>query len=149
MADTVRQPSPWVAEDLLRAGGTILVGLAASVTACYLAGGEDALAEQVRWANLSVAGFVVGSYGMVGWLLRGRRAVGQRRIALLGDARRSVVVGPVASWALEGSTVFVAGEGRDRYHRAECPFAAGRGWATASPAEHEAAGRRPCQVCVR
>lgn len=142
--------SPWTADDLLRFLATSGIGAALSAVAWYQANDEVALADQVQWANLAVGGFVLASYGMLGWLLRGRRAVGQRRVGLLGEPARAAgapVEIPAATSTASAGGALVAGRERRYYHAAGCPLAADRGWTKATRSAHEKAGRQPCGVC--
>ena len=137
--------SPWEAEDLLRTLGLSLVGVALAGVAWYQSEQHDVLADQVRWANLSVGGFVVGSYAAVGWLLRGRRAVGRRQRALLAFVRPLPL--DRAEVVRLASTDLVAGDGLRYFHLAACPLARSRGWRPAGRDELLTAGRTPCGVC--
>jgi hypothetical protein len=121
------------------------LGLGLSVVGWLLARGESSLDEQVQWINLAVGGFVLSCFGLVGWFLRGRRAVGQRCRDLLGEApvRSLVAVAVVA----RRSGRLVAGPGRKYFHSDDCLLAADRRWPEASRHDFEAAGLAPCGVC--
>ena len=154
----------WGAEDLLR--WVITVGLGGIVLAVswYVCAGEVQFSQQVGPIDAAIAGLLLSGIGNLAWLLHGRRALGERRRSLLPDVavagfdqptavgtrRRlgsaSQTMTSVASTAEE--TLFVSGEGMERYHRPECALAAGRtGWSALPRQEHEAAGRQPCGVC--
>ena len=141
------QASPWVRQDVVRWTVTVVLGAAASGLAWWLTADRVEFHQQVPYASLGVGGLLVGGYAHLSWLLRGRRAVGVRRLHLLGAPAgrrsdgRSAGTGP-------GATVFLAVEGRTRYHRPGCPLLDGRATVTGSPAMHEAAARRPCGVCA-
>lgn len=152
------RPVLWGAEDLLR--WVIAAGLGGIVIAVgwYIAAGEATFGQQVGPLDAALAGLFLSAVGNLGWLLRGRRALGERRKLLLpnvvgtaaSEVAPAVVVHPVLSpsSAASASEVFLAGEGMERYHRPDCALAAGRtGWTTATRREHEVAGRRPCGVC--
>lgn len=149
-AGTGKSALPWTADDFLRwalftAAGAIMIGVA-----WYQAGGQPTASEQMGPVNLAVGGAVVAAVGHIFWFLRGRRAIGERRRALLGEPPRESRAGGVATRAgVAGSerVVLVAGAGQKHYHRANCALAAGRSWPAAGQREHEAAGRTPCGVC--
>ena len=148
----------WGAEDLLRWVITCGLGGIVIVVAWYIAAGEATFGQQVGPLDAALAGLLLSGVGNLAWLLHGRRALGERRRILLPDVAeaaagrgaQAVIVGPVTALSHEASAdeVFLAGEGMERFHRADCALAAGRtGWTTATRREHEAAGRRPCGVC--
>jgi hypothetical protein len=154
----------WGAEDLLRWVITVGLGGIAVAVSWYVCAGDLQFSQQVGPIDAAMAGLLLAGVGNLAWLLHGRRALGERRRALLADVtlggldqpapvgtrRRlgsaSRTMTPVASAADE--SLFVAGEGMERFHRPDCALAAGRtGWSTLPRQEHEAAGRRPCGVC--
>jgi hypothetical protein len=149
--------SLWRPEDLLRWGITVGVGGIVIAVAWYVCAGEASFAQQIGPTNAAVAGLLLGGAGNTVWLLKGRRALGERRRALLPD-----VLVPLGSSSLADDTdagavdgvgeqhaLYVAGDGMERYHRSTCPLAAGRqGWAAMTADRHEAAGRRACGVCL-
>lgn len=139
------QASPWDREDVVRWTVMVVLGAATSGLAWWLASDRVEFHEQVPYASVGVAGLVLAGYAHLSWLLRGRRAVGVRRLHLLGDpvVRRSPVIAQVDG----GGPVFVAVEGRARYHRPGCPLLDGRVTVTGPRHVHEAAARRPCGVC--
>ncbi len=102
-----------------------------------------AMDEQIAVLNLAVVGLIVVGAGQASWFLAGRRAVGHRRRALLGDRARRTAVAPVAPTSHE---LVVGGE--RFFHRLDCAMAADRGWSPAPRAAQEQAGRVPCGVCA-
>jgi hypothetical protein len=145
----------WGAEDLIRwvlgvgAGGIVIV------VAWYVCSGDATLNRQIGPLDAAVAGLVFAGLGNVMWLLRGRRALGERRRALLPDLvpRDGAIghsadahVGGAGSAGVEGD-LLVGGEGMMRFHRPDCPLAVGRSWAVVTRQLHEEAGRLPCGVC--
>jgi hypothetical protein len=143
----------------------ITVGLGGIVVAVswYVCAGDLKFSQQVGPTDAAIAGLLLAGIGNLGWLLHGRRALGERHRSLLPDVtvdlaqaatvgtrRRlgatSATITPVPSAAVE--PLFVAGEGMERFHRPDCALAAGRAdWTSRSRQEHVAAGRRPCGVC--
>jgi hypothetical protein len=153
---TPARPLLWGAEDLLRWAITTSLGGIVIAVAWYIAAGEATFGQQVGPLDAALAGLLLSAVGNLVWLLRGRRALGERRRLLLpdlagataSDDAHAVVVGPKPENATTVDAVFLAGEGMERFHRPECALAAGRtGWTTATRQAHEDAGRRPCGIC--
>jgi hypothetical protein len=99
--------------------------------------------------NVAIISLVVASAASIGLLLAGRRAIGLRRQALLGEP---AVAAPVAVHVSEQpaphlAAALVGGAGLLHFHRADCAMAVGRGWAAASAVQHGRAGRTACGVC--
>lgn len=144
----------WVRQDALLALVLLIAGVVLWSVGWYRAAGEVSFNEQRGPLNLAVLGTILGSAGFVLWFLRGRRAIGFRR-RVLAERRRALVhpasTAPRVAASLAPrsvSPVLVAGPVLARYHRADCPLAAGRGWASGLRGEHEAAGRHACGVCL-
>jgi hypothetical protein len=152
----------WGSDDLLRWAFAILAAAIVIGVAWYVAAGDLSLNQQIGPMDAAVAGLVVSGFGNATWLLRGRRAIGERRRALLPDPIAQVqrarlareqsptpVVGVLGTITpAEGAETFLAGPDLERYHRPTCALAAGRaGWTTMTRQEHVAAGRNPCGVC--
>jgi hypothetical protein len=144
----------WGAEDLIRLVLTLGVGAIVVVVSWYVCSGDASFNRQIGPLDAAVGGMVFAGLGNVMWLLRGRRALGERRRMLLSDVASVAIKTPSA---MTGSSVilsvpddadrFVAGEGLVRFHRASCPLASGREWAAATRLEHAGLGRLPCGVC--
>jgi hypothetical protein len=82
-------------------------------------------------------------------LAAGRRSIGMRRRALLGEPARvsSVRAAAPAFVPLSADDAFVGDPKLTMYHRPECALAAGRSWTAMPRAAHESAGRTACLVC--
>jgi hypothetical protein len=147
--------SPWSPDGLLRWAGLVAAGIVMVSVGWYLASGEARFGRQMGGVDLAVSGLIVAGVGNIGWLLHGRRSLGERRRAVHGDAivderepRSAPFLGPPApASAAAPAPVLVAGQGTRMFHRADCVLAAGRDWPTASRRDHEAKGRLPCGVC--
>ena len=139
----------WGSEDLLRWVALSFGGLVMVVAAWFVSSGEARFDRQMAMLNLAVGGAVVACVGHVVWVLEGRRAVGERRRALLGEPLPSGGVGSEVDGRVAGCEVdgLVAGVGTRLFHRAGCPLAEGRGWSVGSREEQVGAGRAPCGVC--
>ena len=138
----------WGAQELLRWALTLGLGAIVIAVAWYICAGEATFSQQVGPIDAAVAGLLLAGMGNVGWLLHGRRVLGQRRQALLPDVAD---VPPVSA-----KTPFVRPRpgtpGRRRGHGAVPPWGCslGEGRTAGSAAtrqEHESAGRMPCGVC--
>jgi hypothetical protein len=108
----------------------------------WMAAQREGFDERIPAVEVAVLGLLVVIFADVSWLLRARFSLMTRRHALLPDATDEpamAVGGPVSA--------VVGGPGLDRYHRADCPLADGKGWPVLPPSERDV--RRPCQVCVR
>ena len=144
----------WVRQDAVAAGALFALGILLWAAGWYNAADQLALDEQVVPLNIAVAGTLVFGAGWVLWFLRGRRAITARRRALIARRRAllapdaDVPVGAVSLAPRSASPVLIAGAGLARFHRADCPLAAGRPeWAEASRSAHQRAGRSACGVC--
>jgi hypothetical protein len=115
---------PWSSEDAIRWAGSTSVGVVMVSIAWWWASGEANVLDQLPAMTLAVAGAIVACTGHALWVLRGRRAVGER------IERMSA-----ASWIAEDYTTVVtalpllvsAPESR-LAHTTSCPMAVGRGF---------------------
>lgn len=123
------------------------IGVALLVAGWVLVSNESVYADQVAGINMAIAGVLVAGAGAIPMLLAGRRAVGVRRLAVLGDLRGMPVRASGRTTHDATSRNLVAGEGLRRFHRAGCTLAQVRNWSAASRSEHEQAGRVACGVC--
>jgi hypothetical protein len=108
---------------------------------------ESVYADQAVGINMAIAGVIFAGAAAFPMLLAGRRAVGVRRLTVLGDLRGMPVRASARSAGDATSQNLVAGEGLRRFHRAGCTLAQGRNWSAASRQEHERAGHVACGVC--
>jgi hypothetical protein len=150
-------------------------GLAVILAAWTGAGHEVVTDRQIGWVDLGIAGLVIIAMANAGWLLAGRRACWRLRHSLLPAERglpwpASSFVGARAA-ALDTSPIqaaagaaahtppnlvtsgaaapaFVASRAMTWFHAPDCRMAAGKNLPAAGEAEHRAAGRRPCAVCL-
>jgi hypothetical protein len=142
-----RHLSLWSAQDFLRWVGLEVVGLSMVVAGWFVASGQGHYTDQIGPSTLAVGGLTVACVGHAMWVLRGRRAVGERYGRLL---RQPWLVGTRPSRedrVTADSPVLVAGAGLRFFHRHECPLAAGRSWTALSRDDHVLAGRVPCGAC--
>lgn len=144
---------PWRDRDVVTVCGTSLAGIALIVTAWFGASATVSTARQAAWTNLGVAGFAVGAGGLCLWLLRARRALGERRVTLIAlapaDDDEDTRTGPTPRTPRTRSTddtlalPLVRAAGMDRPHRPDCPLVAGKEVTPAAVGAGE-----PCGVCT-
>lgn len=142
-ASAAERWSPWAPSDLVRWTVLTVLGHAAWIAGWWFAASQSALDAQLPGAALSVAGCVTAAAADVSWLVRGCRLVRRRVPTAIGpsspspspvataDAGEPVVVGPVGAF----------------FHRPDCPFAVGKGWAPVARGSQPVADRRPCPAC--
>jgi len=140
---------PWRRRDVIQFAAFSVIGLVLLGAGWFGAGGEAALDKQVPFINLAVAGLLVGATGGALWMVTVLRAVRTRKAvvkALIASRANQRRTGGVAGAAPD---TFVAGETMTRYHRPDCSLVTGKPVSSATRAEHERAGRRPCGMCQR
>ena len=142
-----RVTHPWPEHALILWALLSGIGVALLVAGWIQVRNESVYTDQVAGINMALAGVLLAGAGAIPMLFAGRRAVGVRRMAVLGDLRGM----PVRAFARASddstSQNLVSGEGLRRFHRAGCTLAQGRNWSAASRSEHERAGRVACGVC--
>jgi hypothetical protein len=143
-------PRPLWSTRQLTLWGVILFGSIVTCFVAYILCADDAtLSSQAPSLNVAMVSLVAAGGANAWILIVGRRAIGMRRRALLGEpAATSLRARQVAAPATaSGSDTLVADPGLRRFHRSDCALVAGRGWPSASRTEHERARRLPCGVC--
>jgi hypothetical protein len=146
-SSAVRVSHPWPEHSLILWALLSGIGVALLVAGWIQVRNESVYAKQVAGINMAIVGVLAVGAGAIPMLLTGRRSVGVRRLAVLGDLRGMPVrasAGAAGDWT---SRNLVAGGGLRRFHRAGCTLAQGRNWSAASREEHERAGRVACGVC--
>jgi hypothetical protein len=143
-SDHSRPESPWSAEDLLRWTVVVVAGAGVTAAGWWAAAGKVRFDSQVPFANVALLGLLIGAYAQLAWLVRGWRAVADRKAVLLSHP----ALGTAGELAVSGSReTLVAVRGLRRYHRADCPLAVARQVVPAPKAAHETEGRQPCGIC--
>lgn len=148
-----RRPAPerpsellWSPDALARWGVTLFASTVLLVGSWYAVSGTARYGDQVLGAAVGGGAVLLAAAAGASLVLKGRRAVGLRRVALLGEppapsASTSLVTTPAAD------TVLVGSDARLRYHRSDCPMVRGKGFPSGTRAQHESKGRLPCGVC--
>jgi hypothetical protein len=114
---------PWGPEAALRATRSTVLCAAALVIAWYEVAGKGVFNDQISWLSLGVFAVMGEMAALSGFIFRGRRAIGERRAALITD--------DVA--ALFGASVdephaahVVVVPGSRLFHDPVCPMTVGR-----------------------
>lgn len=144
----------WSPREMTRWALVVTAGAVLWIVAWYVASSKINYTQQLPFLDMAIAGLILALGADVTLLMAGRRSVGSRRRFLLGEpggtgyaeeAPRTAEVYDLTR--APNSAALVGGPSLNRYHRADCPMAAGRDWAPASRWEHEEAGRSPCGLC--
>ena len=138
----------WTPRDVSRWGAVVALSGVVLLGAWYSVAGKASWDDQVIGMNVGLAALIASNAAGVLLLLAGRRAVGVRRMALLGDPAPEVVVPHQQHPAHDlRADALVAGEGLTHYHRADCPMAVNKSFVAASRSAHERSGHAACGVC--
>ena len=130
----------WSRRDATVLGVVLALGAVLVAAGWFFAAGRADAGDQLVFVSLALIGTLVGLAAVIGWVVRGRRAISTRRALLLGTppppkaetARAAeLVAAPTGKW----------------FHRADCLLAYGRAWSAAPRAAHEKAGRLSCPGC--
>lgn len=125
---------------------TAVLGLVAIIGAWFGASGATTLARQAVWLEAAMGGFAVAGVGMCLWIMRGRRAIGERRAALVSLAPEQDDPSEPAPVRRTGDMTaplhLVRAEGMRRVHSPDCPLVAGKAVWPADLGDGD-----PCTVC--
>jgi hypothetical protein len=136
--------APWQLTDVLSWGLTVGLG-AGAIVASWLGSSDSVkLSTQYGWTSLAVVGVIVIGGANCLWLFSGRRAIGERRDALMRAARFRRSPAPPTTGAARR---FVAAPEMTRYHQPDCPVVVGKDVVAMSASAHRRAGREPCRMC--
>lgn len=147
MTGRTQARTPWRDADIVMVAITGLLGLIAIAAAWFAASHAAGLAARGMWLNMAVAGFAVSATGLALWLMRGRRAVGERRMSLVSlepvaPAEPEPAARPVGSGDT-GTVRVVRIPGTRHAHDRGCPLVAGKRVEPATLADGA-----PCGVCM-
>ncbi|MPY81559.1 MAG: hypothetical protein GEV04_24940 [Actinophytocola sp.] len=127
----------------------VVFGLVAIAASWFFSSGSASTGIQALWLNIGVAGAVIAGIGNCVWLLRGRRAVGQRRTELISLGRdrdfgssAGTVPTPDVTDTLSMPLGVVRAAGMHKIHRQDCPLLAGKRFEPVDLRDGE-----PCGVC--
>lgn len=147
---------PWCVREAGVLALVVVVGAVVLLAGWFGAARSTDFDAQAGWAALAVVGAAVSAAGQVFWLRRGLRRVRRLRREVLRDLPRVLPALAVTRAGAGGTTesvrpsavVLVQVPGGTVFHRRECPVARNKPGTAMSRPEHEAAGRRPCAVCL-
>jgi hypothetical protein len=148
---------PWGTEALARwAVWTVGCGVGLIVVWWEVAG-RGVFSAQVGWLSAGIGALMVSLYGHMSLVVRGRRAVGERRSSLISDgviellpAFESVAVRERSEHSKQSiHTVVVVVNGSALYHDPSCPMTTGREVSAMMRAESVAVGLDGCGICCR
>ena len=135
---------PWMPDHVVRFAVGNAVGLVLIAAGWWQLADLGIVRDQLAWFIVCLTGLGVAGVTNGIWLLRGQRAVTAARAEMAGALRsRREVIAPVST----NGSGYVAAPATARYHRSGCVLVAGRAVEAAGRANHEAAGRRPCEAC--
>lgn len=141
----------WTPQALSRWAAVVALSAIGLLGSWYAIGGEATWNDQVPAMNVGIACAVVANAAGIFLLLAGRRAIGIRRVVLLGEPPVLAVPYPRDPMDLPAPTgevaALVGGAGLKHFHRADCTLAAAKSFPSASRSEHQSDGRIPCGVC--
>ena len=141
--------SPWRPGHLIGLWLTTMIGMGLIALAWYGTSGRTDLGEQMPFLESGILGVVAMGVADGLWLLRGRRAVGERRARLLPmvEERDASAQAPFAPIQRVDTAPVAASGAMTHYHRTDCDLVYGKDVLLADPAAHAASGRRPCPIC--
>lgn len=132
---------PWGETDVVLACLLQVAGLIAIIAAWFGASQPGTLMQQSAWVHVAAAGLVVSGAGAGQWLMRGRRAVGQRREALVSLDPVDESPAAPSDAGIEPLTL-VRAHGMHKVHDPSCPLVADKDVEPATVDDGE-----PCAVC--
>lgn len=130
----------WSRRDATLLGVVLALGAVLVLAGWFFAAGRADAGDQLVFVSLALIGALIGVAAVIGWVIRGRRAIGIRRALLLGTP-------PAPKAETARSAELVAAPTGKWFHRADCLLAYGRGWPSAPRAAHEKIGRLSCPGC--
>ena len=144
----VERHFPWGPAAAVRLVGLALACGIGLVVVWFAVSGRGLFDTQVGWLGAGVVVLIVELYALASLVVRGRRAVGERRLSLISDAVAEVLprlaaAGPAV--AVDGGVVVVAG--LDLLHRPDCPMVSGRRVERVSASEAAGSGFGRCGIC--
>jgi hypothetical protein len=140
--------TPWTRLDAAVWTAAMAAAVAVGAWAWWEAAGTPVLSHQVPWVSGACGAFVVATAAHGSWILRGRRRIGLRCLALFPCDDNAATGDEVTPPVLPSEArTLMAAPGLRRYHRPGCPLAQGAPFMPAERPVHESAGRLACGVC--
>ncbi len=141
---------PWGPAAAVRLMSLALACGAGLIVVWFGVSGRGVFGTQVGWVAAGVVVLVVQLYALASLVVRGRRAVGSRRLGLISDAIAEVLprLAAVGPTELSGGEVVVVVAGLDLSHRPGCPMVADRRVERLSVPEAAGRGLGRCGICA-
>ena len=139
--DAPRTP-PWSLADARTAFLPVVLGMVLLGWAWWESSGTGKLDEHTTAVVFAVLAAAVCLAGCYAWVSAGRRAVRERRAALIGALELALPAPSVVLVDTEAGDGLVTVAGTQRYHRAGCLLVRGK---VVEPAS--AHGRTACEMC--
>jgi hypothetical protein len=162
--ERLRSYFPWGIDSGIRSSLlTLACGIGLIVT-WYGVSGEGVFQDQIPWLSAGIVILMVSLYGQATLILRGRRAIGERRGRLICDSLLTlepVLATGGASRTLSTSTApttststvadierVVIVDGLTLFHAPDCPMITGRDVRVVTKHAAGTAGLEPCGICL-
>jgi hypothetical protein len=159
LADWLTSVSPWGRDSGIR---WVLLTPACAVAmfvAWFGVSGRGILPTQIGWLTAGIVTLMVALYVQASLVIRGRRAVGERRYRLISDAVLDIEAGVVPHGLAHGRDRAAAPRqteparvltvaGLNLYHRPECPMVDGRHGTLLLKSVADDRGMQPCGICL-
>lgn len=136
----------WRDVDVVLVGLLGMLGLVAIVAGWFGASGTVSSGTQAFWLNVAFAGFVVTAVGFGLWLMRGRAAVGARRVSLIALEHPPAPAPAQPPQTLRPGTAPIQAvrvPGTRLVHDSACPLVFGKEYELVAPGSGQ-----PCGVCT-
>jgi hypothetical protein len=141
------RPGLWRRTDVAQLALMVAIGVILLAVSWWKTSGAASVPAQNAWVVAGGAGLLFSGVGTSGWLLAGRRAVGQRSRRLATVLARQRRARRRCRTALVEVDV-VSAETMTRYHRPACRLVVGKSTTSSSPGAFQQQGLRPCGVCL-
>jgi hypothetical protein len=148
LQDASPTSQPWTSDQVTRVLVLNAIGLAVICAGAFETTTDELVRTRLSWLEVSVLGLAIAAVANGLWLLRLRRTLSRARAAVLDPTHRHWLAGPSVAATGNGAVALVAGASMTRYHVASCQLVEGRPTTARPRAEHERAGRSPCEVCT-
>jgi hypothetical protein len=143
-----RPTLPWSLSDARLTFTAGAVGWALLLMSWWGASGTGKQSSQTNWLVLGIGAIVLMALGYLFWVHAGRRAVRQRRDAVVERLERVATASPpTTSERAIASRAWVASPAGGRYHREDCLLVRGKDVRRLDGGSRSLAALRPCEMC--
>lgn len=136
---------PWSFADARMAFALASIGVVILVWTWWGSSGSAHASDQTAWTVGGIVGVGAIAAGELMWFLPARRAVRERRAAVI--VRLDAIVGPGPAQSPPEPSQVVALRGSPRYHRPDCFLVVGKQARTLRAGSRQLARLRPCEMC--